>query len=42
MLSISGQIGHLLRHPGCYENQLDVVYIGSDRSFIVPSELLSG
>ena len=42
MLSILGQIGHLLRHPCFYEDQLDVTYTGPDRSFIAPSGLLSG
>ena len=36
------RIGHLLRHPDFYVDQLDVIYIGSDRSFIAPSELLCG
>ena len=40
MLSILGRIGLLLRHPGFYENQLDVIYTGPDRSFIAPSGLL--
>ena len=40
MLSILGRIGHLLRHPDFYEDQLDVIYTGPDRPFIVPSGLL--
>ena len=28
MLSILGQICHLLRHPNFYEEQLDVIYTG--------------
>ena len=40
MLSILGRIGHLLRHPEFYGDQLDVIYIGPDMSFIAPSELL--
>ena len=37
MLSILGRTSHLLRHLDFYEDQLDVIYTGSDRSFIVPS-----
>ena len=40
MLSILGWIDHLLRHPDFYEDQLDVIYTGPDRSFIAPSGLL--
>ena len=40
MLSILGRIGLLLCHLGFYVDQLDVIYTGPDRSFIVPSELL--
>ena len=40
MLSILGQIGHLLCHPDFYEDQLDVIYIRPDRSFIASSGLL--
>ena len=40
MLSILGRIGHLLRHPGFYVDQLDVIYTGSDRSFIASFGLL--
>ena len=42
MLSILGQIGLLLRHPGFYMDQLDIIYTGPNRSFIAPSELLCG
>ena len=42
MLSILGRIGLLLRHPGFYVDQLDVIYIGSDRYFIAPVGLLCG
>ena len=42
MLSILGWIGHLLRHPGFYVDQLDVIYTGPERSFIAPSGLLCG
>ena len=42
MLSILGRIGHLLRHPGFYVDQLDVIYTGPERSFIAPSGLLCG
>ena len=42
MLSILNRIGHLLHHPGFYEDKLDVTYTGPDRSFIAPSGLLSG
>ena len=37
MLSILGRIGLLLRHPGFYVDQLDIIYTGSDRSFIASS-----
>ena len=37
MLSILSRIGHLFCHPDFDVNQLDVIYIGPDRSFIVPS-----
>ena len=40
MLSILGRIGHLLHHPGCYEDQLYVIYTGPNRSFIAPSRFL--
>ena len=39
MLSILGRIGHLLGHPDFYEDRLDVIYTGPDRSFIMPSGL---
>ena len=42
MLSILGRIGLLLRHPGFYVDQLDVIYTRPDRSFIAPSGLLCG
>ena len=42
MLSILGWIGHLLRHLDFYADRLDVIYTGSDRSFIASSELLCG
>ena len=42
MLSILGQIGHLLRHSDFYVDQLDVIYTGLDRSFVAPSGLLCG
>ena len=31
MLSILGRIGHLLRHPEFYGDELDVIYTGPDR-----------
>ena len=40
MLSILGRIGHLLRHPDFYVDQLDVIYSGPDRLFIAPFGLL--
>ena len=40
MLSILGRIGHLLRRPDFYEDQLDVIYTGPNRSFIAPLGLL--
>ena len=40
MLSIPGRIGNLLRHLDFYVDQLDIIYTGSDRSFIAPSEIL--
>ena len=36
-----GRICHLLRHPGFYEDQLDLSYTRPNRSFVVPSELLT-
>ena len=42
MLSILGWIGHLLRHPDFYGDQLDVIYPRPDRSCIAPSGLLCG
>ena len=42
MLSILGRIGHLLRHPDFYVDQLDVIYTGSDRSFIAPFGIFCG
>ena len=40
MLSMLGRIGHLLCNPGFYEDQLDVIYTGLDRSFTTLSGLL--
>ena len=42
MLSILGWIGHVLHHPDFYVDQLDVIYTGTDRSFIASFELLCG
>ena len=42
MLSILGRIGHLLRHLDFYVDQLDVIYTGSDWSFIAPFGILCG
>ena len=48
MAYMGGQLGFrldrpliVLRYPGLYVDQLDVIYTRLDRSFIVPSELLS-
>ena len=36
-----GRIGHLLRHPGFYEDHLALSYTGPDRSFVAPSGLFT-
>ena len=40
MFSILGRIGHLLSHSGFQIDQLDVIYIGPNRSFTASSGLL--
>ena len=36
-----GRIGHLLRHSGFYDDQLYLSYTEPDRSFDMPSRLLT-